>query len=173
MARAELTAAAEYEVVIVAMGDGRYEEVIGALRADWDLRDLMYVQADFDLVERPDKVWIVAVDPGGRVLAWCAYEPTEEAGAEVKCVDSCERPECWDEDVYGVVYAVRHELVRRYDAATYVFEGPLDLHRMDGWEVFVEGGAAEPDVPEDHWYGLRRPADLPIPLDAVPRDAVE
>lgn len=149
----------DYEVVIVAQGDDRYEEVLGAVRGDRALLDLMWHQAEFELIEHPAKVWIAAVDPVGRPLAWCAIEPTDQMGAQVKAVDSCERPECWAEDVYGVIYAARHELLRNCAAVTYIFDEPLTMHLWDGWVPFAEGWSSEPGEPPHHWTGLFREAD--------------
>jgi hypothetical protein len=146
----------QYEVLIVQLGDPRYEEVLGRLRADRALLELMRVQAGFDLVEHPEKVWIIAVDPTGQPLAWCAYEPSDEPGIDVKCVDSCERPECWDEDVYLVVYTARHELIRQHRAVTYIYPEPVELHETDGWAVTGTGISREPGMPERRWYRLAR-----------------
>lgn len=121
-------------------------------RADRDLLDLMHVQAGFELDEHPDKVWVFAVDPDGAPLAWCACEPSDEPGIDIKAVDSCERPECWDEDLYLLVYTARHELVRHHAAETYVYGEPVELHEMDGWTVVGTGGAAP------RWYRMTRAA---------------
>jgi len=146
----------QVEVLIIRQGDPLYEPVFGGLRRDQALLDRMWREAESRLDERPDKVWVVAVD-GGRALAWCAYQP--EAGGRVKAVNSFERPECWDADWYGVVYAVRHELIRRCEATTFVFNEILPLHVWDGWVPFVDGMSDEPGVPSHHWTGLRRAAD--------------
>jgi hypothetical protein len=147
----------DYEVVILTAGDDRYEQVIGGLRNDRELLDVMWQAAESQLDERLDKVWVVAVEPAtGRALAWCAYQPTTELNAQLKCVNSYERPECWDEDLYGVVYAVRHELIRHSSAVTFVFDEPLQMHLWDGWQPFDDGWSSEPGVPSHHWTGLRR-----------------
>lgn len=142
-----------YEIVIVQQGDDRYEPVIGVLRADRNLLDLMWTAAESRLDEHPDKVWIVAVDPPDRALAWCAYESTAQPG-RVKCVNSFERPESWDNDLYALVYEVRQELLHLLDltADTFIFDDPMDLHA--GWTPFADGWSAEPDAPPHHWTGL-------------------
>ncbi|MEV0732322.1 hypothetical protein [Polymorphospora sp. NPDC050346] len=146
------------EILILCEGDPRYEEVIGGLRDDQDLLDLMWQAAESRLDEHPDKVWIVAVD-GARALAWCAYQPATDPRAQVQAVNSFERPEAWDADWYGVVYAVRHELIRYRAGLTYVYDEIVDLHGWDGWTPTDDGWSNEPDTPSHHWTELLRPAD--------------
>lgn len=147
------------EVLILRWGEPRYEEVIGGLRRDGALLAGMWLAAESRLDEHPGKTWVVAVDAGGRALAWCAFEPADEPGVDVKAVDSYERPESWDDDLYAVVYQVRHELIRFSSAVTYVFPEPLELHLWDGWVPTVEGWSDEPGVPSHHWTRLVRAPD--------------
>lgn len=147
------------EILILRQGDPLYEPIIGGLRADTDLLDYMWQAAESRLDEHADKVWIVAAR-NGRALAWCAYEPSAgHADAGVKCTNSFERPECWDEDLYGIVYQARHEIIRHYRALTYVYGEPLPLHLWDGWTQVDDGWSGEPDAPSHHWYALLRDAD--------------
>lgn len=148
---------ADVEILILHCGDPRYEAVIGGLRRDVELLDLMWQAAESRLDEHPDKVWIVAAE-GGRALAWAAYRPGPD-DIEVQAVNSFERPEVWDTDWYGIVYAVRHELIRHHSAITYVYDEPLDLHLWDGWVCTDDGWSSEPDAPAHHWHELRRTAD--------------
>lgn len=147
----------DIEIMKVQVGDPQYEQVIGGLRADADLLAYMWQAAESRLDEHPTKVWIVAVDPNGRALAWCAYQPVGDG--VVTCVNSFERPEVWGRGLYATVYAARHQLIRWFDAVTYVYDQPLPLHLADGWVPFEEGWSSEPDAPSHHWTGLRRPAD--------------
>lgn len=150
------------DILILRHGSPRYEPVIGRLRGDAPLLAYMWQAAESRLDEHPDKVWIVPVDPADRALAWCAYQPCDRADAVVQCVNSFERPESWDDDLYAVVYAARHELIRYLDAVTYVFDEPLELHLWDGWVPFADGWSNEPDTPSHHWTGLRRPAERKV-----------
>ncbi|HWB38354.1 MAG TPA: hypothetical protein VHA75_20240 [Rugosimonospora sp.] len=148
------------EVLILRQGDARYEEMFGQLRADRALLADLWAAAESRLDEHPGKTWIVAVEAGVPV-AWCAYEPTDEQGAEVKCVDSYERREAWGRGLYARVFWARHRLIRRAEAITYVFAQPLGLHLSAGWRITGEGDRSEPGIPSHHWYELRRsPGDV-------------
>lgn len=148
----------DYEIMILQQGDPLYGPVLGGLRADTELLDLMWQAAESRLDEHPDKVWIVAVGPGHRALAWCAYQPYNGGDIEIQCTNSFERPECWDDDLYGIVYQTRHELIRDHSAITYVYNEPLDLHLWDGWTETAAEWSNEPDTPPHHWHELRRTA---------------
>lgn len=143
------------EVLILRQGDARYEQVFGQLRPDRELLADLWAAAESRLPEHPDKTWIVAVEDGVPV-AWCAYEPTSEQGAEVKCTDSYERREVWGRGLYGRAFWVRHRMVRRKSAITYVFPEPLGLHLSAGWRITGEGWSREPGIDSHHWYELRR-----------------
>jgi len=121
-----------YHISILTPGDGGYEHILGPMRADLVLREYARDAADCHLREHPRKVWVVAHDPGG-VLAWCAYEPADEPGVEVKACDSVELPRAWDTDVWSVLYEVRQTLIGARTAVTYVYDQPLWLHLVDGW----------------------------------------
>lgn len=145
------------ELLVLRLGEARYEPVMAALRADEPLLAYLREAAGFELTEDADTVWIVATDDAGRVLAACAYEPADEDGIEVKCVDSWERPSSWDDDLYALVYAARHELIRWHDAVTYIYLDIVELHEWDGWVVVGSGVDPRTGI---RWYRLWRPADL-------------
>lgn len=146
------------EILILRHGDPRYEPVLAAMRSDQALLADLLTAAGSRLPEHEHKVWVIAVR-GGRALAWCAYEPSDEPGTTLKLVDSYERPESWDDDWYADVYQVRHELTRWYACVTYVYVDPLDLHLADGWQITAEGDSDEPGSEPHRWYRLVRPAD--------------
>lgn len=63
----------------------------------------------------------------------------------MKCVNSFERPESRENDLYGLAYAARHEIIRHPDAITFVFDEPVEVHPWDGWVPFANGWSNELD----------------------------
>lgn len=142
------------EILILQMGDDRYEDTVGRLRADRELRHEMWQAAESRLDEHPDKIWVIAHRLGEGALAWCAYEPSTEPGYELKLVNSYERPWSWSQDWYAVVYEVREVLTAGHACVSYIYAEPLEVHT--GWQVTAEGDSDEPDAPSHHWHRVVR-----------------
>ncbi|WBB94158.1 hypothetical protein [Verrucosispora sp. WMMC514] len=147
------------ELVNVAPGYPRYEELVGQIRTDPALLAAMWSDAEHRLIEHPRKVWSIAtVREGGRWVpaAWaCAVVD----GNVLRCCDNYERPGYRDRGLYEAAYRHRHTtIVAPYPLAaiTYLFAQPIGLHMADGWyHTGVRGVSTEAGV-EHQWWKLRR-----------------
>jgi len=50
------------------------------------------------------------------------FQPTGRGRRQLKCVNNFEPPESWERRSVALVHAARHELTRRHDAVTYIFD---------------------------------------------------
>jgi hypothetical protein len=141
-------------VLTLRQGGPCYEEILGQIRDDRELLAAAWSDAEMTLHEHPAKTWVVAVE-GGRPLAWCALEPAPpDEGVALKAVDSYERRDARGRGLYTRVYIVRHDMIRRRSAVTYLFDQPVPLHLADGWQVTTDGWSNEPGIPAHHWTRL-------------------
>ncbi len=148
-----------HDLVTVSIGHPRYEELIGRIRADDELRAQMWADAEHVLTEQLGKLWtVVSVQRAGR------WEPQAWAAARVdagvlRCTDNYERRGPGrDHGLYRVAYAHRHHTIVypcRLPALTYLFAEPIALHEADGWRRTGNAGVSDHG---HHWWELLRPA---------------
>jgi hypothetical protein len=153
------------EVVTVQLGDDRYEQVLGQIRADRQLLDEVWSDSETRLVEQPGKMWVVVL-ASGVPAAWAAAYVEEHigpAGAEIvlRCTDSYERRGPGrDLGLYLLAYRRRHEVLvapSRLPGLTFLYRQPMALHEADGWyRTGVHDVSREPGLDEHPWWQLRR-----------------
>ena len=144
-------------VLSVRIGDERYEDLIGQIRAD----------AEHELDEQPGKAWaVVAVEGHGRWVpaAWAAATVEPGPGGPVlRCSDNYERRGPGRlHGLYPIAYRHRHETVvapSRLPGLTYLFAQPIGLHEADGWHrTGLTGTSRQPGIEPHQWWELRRGA---------------
>jgi hypothetical protein len=141
------------EVVRVAVGSARYDEVLAQLRAP-DLRDRMWCDGEHRLEEHPGKTWWVVL-ADGRPAAWCAAR----VDGVLRCSDNFEAPGAGRQlGLYRLAFLARHhDMVARarQPAVTYLFTGQVvDLHEAFGWHRTGATGLGE--LPGHTWWELQR-----------------
>lgn len=148
-----------HELVNVAIGQPRYEELVGQIRTDPALLAHMWGDAEHRLEERPGKVWTVcAVRSEGRWVpaAWAASIAED---AMLRCGDNYEHPAWRGKGLYAAAYTYRHTTVvapSALPAVTYLFAQPIALHEADGWyRSGAHGVSTEAGEPHE-WWELRR-----------------
>ncbi|GGM27305.1 hypothetical protein GCM10011608_10080 [Micromonospora sonchi] len=148
-----------YEVVNVAPGHRRYEELIGQIRANPALLARMWADAEHRLDEPPGKTWTVAtVLYDGRWIpaAWAAC--IEQDGL-LRCCDNYEHPGWRGHGLYAAAYRHRHATIvapSRLPAITYLFAQPIPLHEADGWYRTGVRGISTAAGVEHEWWEMRR-----------------
>lgn len=155
----------QHEVLNLSIGDERYEEVLGQIRDDADLRRQMWADAEHRFDEAPAKVWTVVVvrDRGPWAPAAWAAASVQHDGDEpvLRCSDNYERRgpgRRWG--LYPVAYRHRHITIvapSPLPALTYLFDGPVRLHEADGWyRTGLSDTSCEPGINPHDWWELRR-----------------
>lgn len=159
-----MTPPPRYEVLNLSIGDERYEEVLGQIRGDADLRAQMWADAEHEFAEAPGKVWtvVVVLEHGRWVPAAWAAAAVQHDGDEpvLHCSDNYERRgpgRQWR--LYPVAYRHRHVTIvapSRLPKLTYLFAGPLALHKADGWyRTGLSGASCKPGIDPHQWWELR------------------
>lgn len=144
------------EILTLRHGDRRYAELLDLIRADGELVDRMWADAESwpGELDVPGTWWtVVVVD--GRPAAWCAAIVDGEV---LKCHSNYEVPAYRGRGLYAQAYRWRHRDVirrRRMPAVTYLFAAPVGLHLSDGW---VRTGETRVSELGHRWYELRRDA---------------
>jgi hypothetical protein len=153
----------DHQVVTVSLGDLRYEDVIGQVRADTALRAQIWADAEHELEEQPGKLWTVALvwqEDRWVPAAWCAVRAVDGV---LVCSDNYERRGPGRAlGLYRAAYEQRHTTIIEptpLPAMTYLFAEPIPLHEADGWyRTGLSGTSRRPGIhPHDWWELCRRP----------------
>lgn len=162
-----------FELVNVQTGHPRYEELIGQIRLDDQLRQQMWRDAEHRFTEHPDKIWSMALVRGGGRWVPAAWAAAQVVDGWLSCTDNYERPGFRGPDLgrigwglYPEAYAYRHATVvtpSRLPARTFIFDQPCVLHEQDGWMYTgVTATSHEAGTPHDWWEMRRDPTWLPV-----------
>lgn len=133
-----------------------YAELLHLIRTDRDLVAAMWDDAEStpDEIDIPGTTWVVVLTDLGEPAAWCAARVVDGV---LKCHSNFEVPAHRGLGLYELAYRQRHrDVVLRSDkpAVTYLFAGPIDLHRADGWLLTGNDGPGQ--ILGHQWWELRR-----------------